>query len=368
MGSLKSLTGVNVLTAQEQQWAEQQAVKDINAAGGVMYQGKKIPIRLVYEDDQSTADGGASAMQKLIQVDKVDLVLSTNITPINEAAATVADKYGIYFAINTSWTDFIRKDAFKNTTDMFFSTTSAAQTPFLIWNSFPADQRPKKPAVLTEDNPDGQGFGAGFQAQAPALGYTLASYDAYTPGTKDYSSNILKLKNAGVDALLWLGSPPDGITLIQQIKAQNLNLIYTHGFKGMWPVEFPKALGADANYCIHDGFWSASLGYPGAKQLSDQYVAAHNGSDSVSIGLTYASVQVVSMAIANANSLDGLTLRNAVAGHSFKGTTMGDVTFDAAGICETPSVALQWWNGVRQPVWPASSSWTLKWAPPWNQR
>ncbi len=368
IGAINSLTGVNVLTAQEQKWAQEQAVKDINDAGGIMFNGKKLPVKLVFEDDQSTADGAAAAMEKLIKVDKVDLALSTNITPLNEAAANVADKYGIYFAINTSWTDFIRKDAFKYATDMFFSTSAAAEVPFKIWALYPADQTPKHPAVLVEDNPDGQGFGAGFKASAPKYGYTLASYDAYTPGTKDYSSNILKIKASGADALFWLGSPPDGITLIQQLKAQNVNLKYIQGWKGFWDVQFPKALGADANYTIHDGFWAASLGYPGSQKLSDEFVAAHNGTDSVSIGLTYASVQVVKMAIENANSLDGMALRNAVAGHTFKGTTMGDVTFDSAGICETPSVALQWWNGQREPVWPQSPNWQLKWMPPWNQR
>ncbi len=367
-GAVNSLTGVNVLTAQEQKWAQEQAVKDINAAGGIMLNGKKLPVRIVFEDDQSTADGGAAAMEKLIKVDKVDLVLSTNITPINEAAATVADKYGVYFAINTSWTDFIRKDAFKYATDIFFSTTSAAEVPFIVWSKYPQAQVPKKPAVLTEDNPDGQGFGAGFQDAAKKYNYTLASYDAYTPGTKDYSSNILKMKSAGADALLWLGSPPDGITLIQQIKAQNFNLKYIQGWKGFWDVQFPKALGADANYMIHDGFWAASLGYPGSDKLDAAFKADHGGQDSVSVGLTYASVQIVKMAIENANSLDGMTLRNAVAGHSFKGTTMGDVTFDSAGICETPSVALQWFNGQRMPVWPQSSNWQLQWVPPWNQR
>jgi len=373
LGALNSLTGVNVLTGQEQKWAYEQAVADINAKGGVNVGGTMMKLRLVFEDDQSTPDGGAAAMEKLIKVDKVDLTLSTNITPINEAAATVADKYNMYFAVNTSWADFFQKDKFKMATDIFTTTGAAAEGPFQVWSTMPADQRPTKIAVLVEDNPDGQGFGSGFgpAAQKYSTGgvtYTIVNNDAYTPGSKDYSSNILKMKSSGAEALFFLGSPPDGITLIQQIKAQNLNLKYIHGWKGFWDVQFPNTLGKDANFIIHDGFWADILPYPGAKELGDKFKAAHNGVDSVSIGLPYASVQIVAQAIEKAGSYDSIKVRDAVRGGTFKGTTMGDVTFDAEGICVTPLLAMQWIDGKRMQVWPQVSSYTLQWMPPWNAR
>ncbi len=173
LGAVNSLTGVNVLTAQEQKWGQEQAVKDINDAGGVTIGGKKYTFKIVFEDDQSTAEGGASAMEKLIKVDKVDLALSTNITPINQAAGNVAEKYGVYYAINTSWTDFIASLNYKWCSDIFASTTSAAEGPFQIWGLQPADQRPSKIAVMTEDNPDGQGFGQGFKDNAAKYKYTI---------------------------------------------------------------------------------------------------------------------------------------------------------------------------------------------------
>ena len=165
-----------------------------------------------------------------------------------------------------------------------------------------------------------------------------------------------------------MGLPQDGINLVQQIKAQNLNLDYLHGWNGFSDVQFPKALGPDANYIIHDGFWTDALGYPGSKELSDRFKAAHNGNDSVSIGLPYASVQIVAMAIEKAGSYDSTKVRDAVRGGTFKGTMMGDVTFNANGICVTPLLALQWWNGQRMPVWPQVPTWQLKQMPPWDQR
>jgi branched-chain amino acid transport system substrate-binding protein len=361
------MTGVNVLTAQEQMWGQKQAVDDVNAKGGVNIGGKMMKIRLVFEDDQSTPEGGAAAMEKLIKVDKVDLALSSNITPINQAAGNVAEKYGVYYAINTSWTDFIEGLNYKWVSDMFASTSSAATGPFDVWSTMPEAERPTKIAVLTEDNADGQGFGQGFKDAAVKYGYEIVDYDAYTPGSKDYSSNILKMKSTGADALLWLGSPPDGITLLQQIKAQNLNLKYIHGFKGFWDVQFPNSLGKDANYIIHDGFWVETLPYTGAKELGQKFRDTHNGQDSVSVGLPYASVQVVVQAIEKAGSYESAKVRDEVFGGTFNGTVMGDLTFTEKGICTTPLLALQWMDGKRIPVWPNVGN-KLLWLPPWDQR
>lgn len=368
IGAVDSMTGDNTETGAQELWAYKQAVKDINAQGGIDVNGTKMPVRLIVEDDQSTSDGGAAAMEKLIKVDGAKIILSTNITPINQAAATVADKYHVYYAISCSWADVIAQGNYQWASDMFFSSADAATTPFLIWSKQPADQRPQRLAVLMEDDPDGAGFGQGFVAAAKKYGYDIVDMDKYTVGTNDYSSNILKMKSTNADALLWLGSTTDGITLIRQIKAANLNLKYIHGWKGMWPYEFQQSLGADANYIIHDGFWSPSFGAPGSEQLEKEFETDHNGQTSVTVGLYYASAQVVFQAIHNAGSTDPAKVRDAVFGHTFNGTTMGDVTFGSNGIWTEQALALQWMNGQSYPVWPIVSNYSLKWMPPWNQR
>jgi branched-chain amino acid transport system substrate-binding protein len=223
---------------------------------------------------------------------------------------------------------------------------------------------------MMEDNPDGQGFGAGFVENAKKYGYTIVDNDSYTPGAKDYSSNILKMKSTGADALLWLGSPPDGITLIQQMKVQNLNLKYIHGWKGFWDIQFPTTLGKDANFIMHDGFWVESLPFTGAKELGQAFRDAHNGQDSVSVGLPYASVQVVARAIEKANSFESAKVRDAVFGSTFKDTVVGDISFNwngNSGIGFTPLLGLQWMDGKRIPIWPDVGN-KLQWIPPWNQR
>ncbi len=370
MGAIVSMTGMNAMTGAEQKWAYEQAVADINKKGGVFVKefNKKLPIKLIFADDKSDNAGGSAAMERLIKVDKIDMALSTDITPINLGAATVCEKYKVFFSIVCSWLDFVEKEHFKWTSDMFTSAAEAAHGPFLIWEAMPKDQRPKKPALMMEDNQDGQGFGDGFRAFAKQYGVTFAVDEPYAPGTKDFSGLIMKWKAAGVDALIWLGSPTDGITLLRQMKEQGLRFPFTLGFKGFWPEEFVKAMGKDANYIIHDGFWADTIPNPGAKELSERFKKQF-GRDSVSIGLYYANPQIVAMAIQKAGSIKSEKVRDAVFNGEFKGTLMGDVKYNEKGLCFKPLLALQWWDGKRMPVYPAMPKvWTLKLAPTtWQQ-
>ena len=108
-------TGMNAMTGAEQKWAYEQAVADINKKGGVFVKeyNKKLPVKLIFADDKSDNAGGSAAMERLIKNDKIDLALSTNITPINLGAATVCEKYKVYFSIVCSWLDFVEKEHFK---------------------------------------------------------------------------------------------------------------------------------------------------------------------------------------------------------------------------------------------------------------
>ena len=371
IGAVNSLTGANVETGADQKWAFEQAVADINAAGGIMLSsiGKKLPVKLVFEDDQSTPDGAAAAMEKLIKVDKVDLVLGSNNDKLNNAAATVADKYKMFFQSGGGWWgDDYESQNFTWAADMFFTAKSAGSVPFEIWNSMPAAQRPKKIAIMVMNIPDGKIFGDGIEATAKAFGYDIVDYDQYAMGAKDFSSSVLKMENAGADALLWLGTTPDSITLMNSIKAENYNLKYIHGWMGMWPSQFYNALGKDANYVVHDGFWSPAFGAPGSEKLDQEYRSSHDNNASASIGMYYAIVQVLAQAIERAGSVDSQAVRDQVRGGTFKGTTMGDVTYKADGFCETPSIALQWMDGKSEPVWPTVSTYEFQWVPAWNAR
>jgi branched-chain amino acid transport system substrate-binding protein len=294
VGALGSLTGSSAMNGAETIWAQKKAVADINAAGGIKMPDGNYELVVKYIDDKSDPTEGAAAVEKLIKVENLKLILSTQVTPINMAAAIVAEKYQALYHMVIIWTTMAREQNYKWATDLFFAPGEGGvgNMPFWIWEKLPADTRPNNWAILTEDNADGQGFGEGTKAVAAKYPVKLVEYQTYTPGTKDYSSIILKFKQAKVDALVALISASDGITFVKQMKEQNYAPKMLVGMKGFWPTEFMQGLGADSDYIIHDGFWSPDEGFPMGKELAAAYAAEFGGQTSVSIGLPYAQVQI----------------------------------------------------------------------------
>src|SRR4030066_1784828 len=68
LGAINSKTGIEAMVGNEHRWAYQQAVKDINAKGGVYVKdlGKKLPLKLIVVDDESDVAKAAAAAEKLI--------------------------------------------------------------------------------------------------------------------------------------------------------------------------------------------------------------------------------------------------------------------------------------------------------------
>ena len=367
IGAINSITGVNALTGAEQKWAQEKAASDYNAAhGGIkLSDGKVHPIQLKFEDDKSSDTEAASAMEKLIKSETLKLVLSSNTTPYNQAAATVAEQYGAFFQMNTAWIDdsgtnpgpnFIGSMHLKMSADAF---EYAGQAGLAAINAAKALPNPiTKFAGMCENNPDGVGWGDGTVAGIKAVqGWDVVSYEKFVEGQKDFSSIILKFKQAGVQGLIVLISPADGITFVKQLKEAGWAPQFMFGYKGFWPVEFAKGLGADANYICNDGFWSETLPYPGAKELGAAFSAAHNGDTSVSIGLPYATATILFQAIEAAGSIDPTAVQAQIFGHDFKDTVMGDINYGGAikgddGIAHIPFLGFQWMDMKRTVVSP----------------
>jgi branched-chain amino acid transport system substrate-binding protein len=369
VGALGTLTGMGAMNGAEHKWAYDKAVADINAKGGVNVAGKKLELKLKWVDDKSDTTEGAAAVEKLIKVEGTKLILSTQTTPINMAAATVAEKYQALYQSVITWTPMAREQKWKWTTDMFFSPEAAADLPFSMVDAQPEADRPTKWCVLTEDNQDGQALGEGVKAVAAKHGYNLALYESYTPGTKDYSSTILKMKQNNIDALVVLISAADGITFTKQMKEQQFAPKFMMGWKGTWPSEFAKGLGADSDFVCYDAFWSEDLPFPNAKELGEAYKAEHEGLDSVSIGLFYANVQILVQAIEAAGSTDPAAVRDQIFGHTFKGTAMGDITYDAGGVADIIPLGNQWLGQKRTIVYPKdTATGDMQWFKGWNQR
>ncbi len=98
IGASLPLSGPQAAPGADLKWAYEQAAADVNKGGGIPVKeyGKKLPVKLVILDDESDAGKAASAVEKLIKLEKVDLLLPTHSTPMVIASCITAEKYKKY--------------------------------------------------------------------------------------------------------------------------------------------------------------------------------------------------------------------------------------------------------------------------------
>jgi branched-chain amino acid transport system substrate-binding protein len=256
---------------------------------------------------------------------------------------------------------------FKWGTMFFYDPGVDAGEPWTIMNSLPEDQRAKKPALLVEDTPDGKILGDIIEGSGDKLGYKTVYRASMGLGAKDFSTQVLKSKEAGVDVLNVFTDPPEMITLIRQMKQNNYSVKYLFGWKGSWPYEFYKAMGKDAEYVFCDGFWSMDYPFPGCKELGERYYKKYQ-KYSVSIGMMYALCQILFQAVEKAGTVDGAKVREAVLANEFD-TVMGKIKYNDKGIGLFHMSFFQWWNGKQETVFPFEyTKYKAKIAPPWDKR
>ena len=244
---------------------------------------------------------------------------------------------------------------------------AAGPMPFEVLNSIPEDQRPTKPALFIEDSFDGKMQGDAWMQIGPKFGYEIALREAIPMGAKDLTSQVLKAKTAGVDAIVTLANLPELVTLYRQMKENNFSVKFFQGLKGTWPAGFWEALGKDAEGVLLDGFWSMDSGFPGAKELGERYYKDY-GQYSVSVGFYYALPQILFKAIEIAGTLDDAKVRQAVLDNEFMAAN-GPVDYDEKGVAFFPLKNFQWRNGRQIIIYPPElTKEKVQLIVPWDKR
>jgi len=370
IGATLPLTGMLSMMGAEQKWAYEQAAADVNAAGGIFVKeyNKKLPVKLIVADNETDAGKAVAAIERLVKVDNVNFLLSDSTLPLVMPTAVAAEKWKVYYHATICLLPPWQEQKFKWSTDYFFDGGQATAVPFEILNTIPQAERPKNLALLAEDSTDGRTLGPFFKEVGKKYGYDFVYDEPVAVDSKDYSSQILKLKSKGVDGAILFAGSGDCVTFVRQMKEAGLNLKYLHGYKGTWGTEFWNALGKDAQYILADGFWSETYPYPKAKEIGERYYQKFN-KRSVSIGLFYAICQTMFKAIEVAGTLDGAKVREAVIATPFNGTVMGDIKYNPDGTAVFPLAGFQWIDGVLQRVYPfVEGAKKAVVAPPWNKR
>jgi branched-chain amino acid transport system substrate-binding protein len=330
------------------------AVEQLNASGGISLGDKKVPVELILLDDESDATKTVSRLETLA-AQGVVAYLGGFGSDLHAAAASVAEKnripyLGVAFALNK-----VHQQGFRYLFSPFWKSPDIGrQLPGLL-TAIPAGERVKSVALFQEKTDWGAEMGAAWVEAGKAAGYEVAVRGEYAPGAKDFSDLILKAKAANADAVFGLPTPPDGMTLIKQMKELGYTPKLTFFIRAPDPPIWSKNLGKDGDYVVLAPGWHHAVKAPGVKELNEAHIKKFNRPADPLVGPAYACVQILAAAVTRAGTPDREKVRDAIAATDMP-SVIGPVKFRPDGTGIVQSVFLQWINGTQELVWPKESA------------
>ena len=369
IGAVVPLTGRYAALGAQVRAGYEIGVEKINAGGGVSVGGKKMQLELTMLDDESDPTKTVARLETLA-TQGVVAYLGGAGSDLHAAAASIGDKnkipyLGVAFALNS-----IHKQGLRYLFSPFPKSPDLAKETFVLLDgSIPAAQRPTKVALFLERTDWGKEMGSLWESFAKQNKYQVVASGEYAPGAKDFSDLILKAKSAGAEAVFALPSPPDGMTIVKQMKELDFNPKAVVFIRAADPPVWSQNLGKDGDYFLLSPGWHFAARYPKVAEVNDAHQKRFNRPADPLVGPAYACVQILADAITRAGSLDREKIRDAIAATNMT-TVIGPVRFRPDGTGEVKVFFQQWLKGKQELVWPkefATASFSYP-APPFSQR
>jgi branched-chain amino acid transport system substrate-binding protein len=322
--------GKQVLTAL-QIWRD-----DVNAKGGLL--GR--PVELVFYDDQSNPQNVPGLYTKLIEVDKVDLLIGPYATNMVAPAIPVMMQYHkttIGILANAANSKFHY--------DQYFSMLPTGPEPqkAFAYGFFElaaaATPRPKTVAIVAADAEFAQNAADGARQSVKEIGgFDVVLDQKYPPSTTDYTPIMRAVQALNPDIVFVAAYPPDSVGIVRAANEVGLTpKMFGGAFIGLLVTPIKAQLGPLANGIVNNEVFlpAPSLTFPGLKDVLDKYhaAAATQGIDPGGWAfppLGYAAGQVLAQAVEGTKSLDQAKLADYMRSHTFS-TVVGDIKFGKDG-------------------------------------
>jgi len=306
IGSTLALTGPLAPTALLHKIAGEIYVEELNKGNGLL--GR--PVEWVLLDDQSKPELARSLYEKLITVDKVDLVMGPYATGAILAAMGVAQRYQKILIHHSFGMPHLAKYEM-HFPIAAFGPQPERTVPTRIFEALAGTQSPPKSvAIVTSKFPSAQWQSSGAKEVAEKRGLRVALYLEYEFGTRDFGAIAARIKDAQPD-FLWVGALGlDGNQIIEAMK--KLDYLPPRHFH-LFPAPGPLALSPDGKLALSHTFFEEHPPFtnnPGFAKLIPLFRerAAKAGVPYVNVdtqaGGSFAAWQVLEAAVSATKSLD----------------------------------------------------------------
>lgn len=335
MGVGGPMTGSNAAFGAQLKTGAEQAVADINAAGGIL--GKKVELQL--GDDAGKPEQGKSAANKFIS-DGATFVIGHFNSGVSIPTSTDYEEAGVLQISPASTNPTFTERKMWNT---FRTCGRDDQQGSVAGDYIVKNFKGKKVAIVHDKTPYGKGLADETQKAMNKGGMKEVLYEGINPGEKDYSALVSKLKANGVDLIYFGGLHPEAGLIVRQMRDQGMKTVLFSG-DGITDKEFWTIAGPGAEGTLMT-FGPDPRNNPAAKDIVAAFKA--KGVDPEGYVLySYAAAQVIKQAAEAAKSLDPKKVADKIhSGMTFE-TVLGPLAFDKKGdITKLDYVVYEWKDG-----------------------
>jgi branched-chain amino acid transport system substrate-binding protein len=323
---------------------------DVNAKGGIL--GRKV--EFVYYDDQTSPATVPGIYTKLLDVDKVDLIVSGYGTNVIAPTMPIAMQRKLtlmgLFGLNVN-------SKFKY--DRYFQIMPAGPDPAVGWSqgyfdaAMALNPKPKTIALVGADAEYPAMALQGARAHAKKAGLKIVYDKTYPPKTVDYAPIVRAIQATNADLVYVASYPPDSAGMVRAANEVGLKArMFGGGLVGPQFAALRTQLGPLLNGVVNYEFYAPELGqqFPGLQAFLAKYQgrAAKEGVDPLGYYLppyAYAMMQVLEQAITKVGSLDQAKLAAYIHKSEFD-TFVGKVRFAPNGEWAKSRVMMTQYHGI----------------------
>jgi branched-chain amino acid transport system substrate-binding protein len=309
--------------------------EDVNARGGLL--GR--PVKLVYYDDQTNPATVPGIYTKLLDVDKVDLIIGAYGTNMLAPAMPVAmqrKKILIGLLGNTVNAAFNYPNYFS------MIPTGPDPSPSFTKGFFDVavrqNPKPKTVAIVAADAEFGLNVSEGARENAKASGLTVVYDRRYPSATTDLAPVVRAMAETNPDLVIVCSYPPDSVGMVRAVNEVGFKPKMIGGaMVGLQNTAIKARLGPLLNGWTNYDFWLPvpKMQFAGVNDLMKKYQAraAVEGVDALGyymVPWAFAQLQVLQQAVVATTSLDDAKLGDYIRANTFT-TVLGDVRFGSNG-------------------------------------
>ncbi|MCZ6829333.1 MAG: amino acid ABC transporter substrate-binding protein [Gammaproteobacteria bacterium] len=345
IGTTQSLSGQFKAFGTAQMEGLKMWVDDINARG--MLLGRAV--ELVHYDDHSDAARSAWLYRKLINEDKVDLLIGPYSSELTLRASDIAEEYNFPMVSTAASADVIWERGYKN----IFGIDTPSSNYMDPAVKAAAERGAKTVALFYADAEFSIDVAQGIRREAKNQGLRIVMDEKYPLAQSDFSELAIKLKNTDADIALGATYLEDSVAIGRALgPGERLDVDMVALTVGPALREFSDLLYNNIEGVVGVVQWLRTVRLPKAQDFSYRYRQKYSRNPGVHSAIGYSAGQVIEAAVRLARTTDKDALREQLGKLRFR-SLLGHYRVDETGRQVGKSnYLLQWQDNRRRLVWP----------------